>query len=81
MHEYGDNFYRFLAYFAVHSAEQIVPLLSAVLPINSIVDFGCGQGAWLSVWRKTGARVMGVDGSYVDQQHLMIDANEFVPRI
>ena len=77
MHEYGHNFYRFLASLAVHSAEQIVPLLRALLPINGIVDFRCGQGAWLSVWRKTGARVMGVDGSYVDQQDLMIDANQF----
>jgi 2-polyprenyl-3-methyl-5-hydroxy-6-metoxy-1,4-benzoquinol methylase len=77
LHEYGDNFYRFLASFAVRSAEQIVPLLSGVIPINSIADFGCGEGAWLSVWRKAGARVIGVDGPYVDQQYLMIDADEF----
>jgi SAM-dependent methyltransferase len=77
LHEYGDDFYRFLASFAIRSAEQIVPLLSALLPINSVVDFGCGQGAWLSVWRKAGATVMGVDGPYVDQKHLMIDADEF----
>jgi SAM-dependent methyltransferase len=76
LHEYGDNFYRFLASFAVRSAEQIVPLLSALLPINSVVDFGCGQGAWLSVWRKAGARVMGIDGPS-STKHLMIDANEF----
>jgi hypothetical protein len=36
LHEYGDNFYRFLASFAVRSAEQIVPLLSGVIPISSI---------------------------------------------
>ena len=77
LHEYGDNFYRFLASFAVRSAEQIIPVLNALLPINSVVDFGCGQGAWLSVWRKAGAKVMGVDGPYVDQQHLMIGADEF----
>lgn len=77
MHEYDDNFYRFLASFAVRSAEQIVPMLSALLPINSVVDFGCGQGAWLSVWRKTGASVLGVDGDYVDQRDLMINADEF----
>ena len=77
MYEYDDNFYRYVASFAVRSAEQIVPVLSALLPINSVVDFGCGQGAWLSVWREAGARVTGVDGPYVDQQHLMIDADEF----
>ena len=29
------------------------------------------------MWRKAGAKVMGVDGPYVDQQHLMIGADEF----
>jgi len=78
LHEYDeDNFYRYVASFAVRSAEQIVPLLSELLPVNSVVDFGCGQGAWLSVWRKAGARVVGVDGPYVDRQRLMIDADEF----
>ena len=67
MLEYKDHFYCFLASLAVRSAEQIVPLLRALLPINSVVDFGCGNGAWLSVWRKAGAAVMGVDGPYVDQ--------------
>ena len=77
MHEYDNNFYRCLASFAVRSAEQIVPMLSALLPIKSVVDFGCGQGAWLSVWRKAGTSVMGIDGPYVDQRHLMIDPDEF----
>jgi SAM-dependent methyltransferase len=77
LHEYDENFYRFLASFAVRSAQQIVPLLSSILPLGSVVDFGCGQGAWLSVWRKTGAQVLGVDGPYVDRQHLMIAAHEF----
>ena len=77
MHEYDPDFYRFLASFAVRSAEQIVPLLSTALPIDSVVDFGCGQGAWLSVWRNTATIVMGVDGPYVDQRHLMIDARKF----
>lgn len=77
VHEYDTDFYRFLASFAVRSAEQIVPLLTAVLPIDSVADFGCGQGAWLSVWHKAGAIVMGVDGPYVDRQHLMIDGDDF----
>ena len=30
------------------------PALTAALPIRSVVDFGCGQGAWLSVWAAGG---------------------------
>lgn len=77
VHEYDTDFYRFLASFATRSAEQIVPLLRALVPIGSVADFGCGQGAWLSVWRKTGADVMGIDGPYIDRNNLMIDADEF----
>ena len=74
---YNSNFYSYLASFATSSAEQIVPLLKAQLKIDSVADFGCGQGAWLSVWRKAGIAVVGVDGPYVDQQRLMIDKKEF----
>lgn len=77
MHEYHSDFYRFLASFAAQSAEQIVPLLTALIPIHSVADFGCGQGAWLSVWKRAGASVMGIDGPYVARQHLMIGADEF----
>lgn len=77
MHEYNADFYAFLTSFAVRSAEHIVPLLTAQLTIGSVADFGCGQGAWLSVWRKAGAAVVGVDGAYVDRRHLMIDTQEF----
>jgi cyclopropane fatty-acyl-phospholipid synthase-like methyltransferase len=77
LHQYDNHFYRFLGSFAVRSAQQIVPLLSAVLPIESVADFGCGQGAWLSVWKSAGASVMGIDGPYIGMQHLMIDADEF----
>jgi SAM-dependent methyltransferase len=77
VYEYRTDFYRFLASFAVQSAQRIVPKVTAVLPVRSVVDFGCGQGAWLSVWAATGALVTGVDGPYVDGHHLLIDADDF----
>ncbi len=77
MYEYGDDFYRFLASFAVRSAQRILPKLTAVIPVGSVVDFGCGNGAWLSAWAATGASVIGVDGDYVDRKRLMIDPGEF----
>jgi SAM-dependent methyltransferase len=77
VHEYGPDFYRFLASFAVRSAQRIVPKLTAAIPVRSVADFGCGQGAWLSVWAAAGASVTGVDGPYVDREHLMIDPGAF----
>jgi SAM-dependent methyltransferase len=77
MYEYSADFYRYLASFAARSARAVVPRLTAFLPVRSVVDFGCGQGAWLSVWRSTGASVVGVDGPYVDPNRLLIDAAAF----
>ncbi|TMJ42562.1 MAG: class I SAM-dependent methyltransferase, partial [Alphaproteobacteria bacterium] len=77
MHEYGTDFYRFLASFAVRSARRVVPRLTAVLPVRNVVDFGCGQGAWLSVWAAAGATVTGVDGPYIDRRGLLIDPGDF----
>jgi SAM-dependent methyltransferase len=78
MYRYQADFYRYLSSFAVDSAELVVPVLAGVLPIKNVVDFGCGQGAWLSVWRRTGAAVTGVDGAYVDTGGLLIDPALFV---
>src|SRR5215467_6710413 len=79
VYAYGTDFYRFLASFAVRSAQRIVPTLTAVLPVRSVADFGCGQGAWLSVWAAAGASITGVDGPYIDRRGLLIDPGDFHP--
>jgi SAM-dependent methyltransferase len=79
MYQYSADFYRYLASFAERSARVVIPRLTAVIPVRSVVDFGCGQGAWLSVWRSTGAAVVGVDGPYVDPSRLLIDPALFHP--
>jgi SAM-dependent methyltransferase len=77
VHEYGPDFYRFLASFALRSARRVIPKLTAAVAVRSVVDFGCGQGAWLSAWGDTGASVAGVDGPYTDRSHLLIDPGDF----
>lgn len=77
MHEYGSDFYTFLNSFAIRSARIIVPVVAAAVPVASVADFGCGCGAWLSVWRDTGAEIMGMDGPYVDQSRLLIPEAAF----
>jgi 2-polyprenyl-3-methyl-5-hydroxy-6-metoxy-1,4-benzoquinol methylase len=76
-YEYGAGFYRANAAIAVRSAERIVPKVIASFPVHSVVDFGCGRGAWLSVWAKAGSSVTGVDGPFVDQRRLLIDSDCF----
>ena len=64
-----------------HSARQIVPLLLEWLQPKSVVDVGCGLGAWLSVFRELGIQdCLGMDGDYVDYRQLQIPANIFLAK-
>ena len=66
---------------ALSSAEVIVPLLINTLSPRSVVDVGCGEGAWLSVFARAGiGRILGFDGDHVDGERLLIPRNCFVAR-
>lgn len=79
MPEYGADFYAYLDSFAGCSARRIIPLVTDAMPVASVADFGCGQGAWLQVWSGTGAEIMGTDGDYVDRSRLLIPPHAFLP--
>lgn len=75
---YDAAFFRYVSATATAAAEVIVPLLAAQLAPRSVLDVGCGQGAWLAVWRRAGAaEIAGVDGDYVARQALLIPAAAF----
>lgn len=45
---------------------------------SSVVDVGCGVGAWLSVFSGLGVSdLFGVDGAYVNQDQLLIPREDF----
>jgi SAM-dependent methyltransferase len=73
-------------FFAAHrdgarrSAGVVVPLVLQLVPARSVIDVGCGQGTWLSVFAEHGAvDVFGVDGAYVDRDRLEIPRDRFQP--
>jgi hypothetical protein len=59
MPSYDSAFFDYVNSGAVRSAERLLPLLACELTLRSVPDVGCGQGAWLSVWRRLGAEVVG----------------------
>src|SRR5262249_12356463 len=66
---------------AERSARAVVPLVVERLRPASVVDVGCGSGAWLNVFRERGvAHLVGVDGPYVEPEALRIRPEEFVAR-
>ncbi|MEM7388079.1 MAG: methyltransferase domain-containing protein, partial [Verrucomicrobiota bacterium] len=58
---------------ARQSAERIIPILRKWITPNSVLDFGCGNGAWLSAFREAGvSEIFGLDGGYVEETDFLI---------
>jgi SAM-dependent methyltransferase len=75
---YNEAFFRYIHEGAIRSANRIVPLVIQSLGVNSVLDVGCGAGAWLSVYRQQGITdILGVDGTYVQQDSLLIPPQAF----
>lgn len=60
------------------SAIEVIPLVNTIVAPNSVIDVGCGTGAWLSIWEKHGVLdILGVDGPYIQKEQLLFDTEQF----
>ncbi len=80
MANYDKQFYDDIRETSRHAARIIVPMVLGLTgPVSSVIDVGCGNGIWLSVFREFGAaRTTGLDGDHVDRETLEIPREEFV---
>ncbi|MBT4740770.1 MAG: methyltransferase domain-containing protein [Rhodospirillaceae bacterium] len=61
------------------SARAILGPLFQTFSPTSVLDIGCGHGAWLQVSRELGAdTIQGVDGPWIDTEALAIPASQFM---
>jgi len=75
---YDKNFYEDRSD-SVRSAKKIVPYLLEITNAKSVVDIGCGNGAFLSIFEKNGIEdYLGVDGKWVDEKYLRIPSAKFL---
>lgn len=62
------------------SARIVVPALLKLLQPASVLDVGCGRGAWLKAFLENGVPdVRGVDGDYVERDKLLFPVERFTP--
>ena len=62
------------------SAEVVVPIVLEILKPTSVIDIGCGDGTWLSVFLEMGVKdVWGLDGEYVNVTQLRSPQGLFKP--
>lgn len=65
---------------ALRSARALVPWLVGTLKPASVVDVGCGEGVWLSVFAENGVTdLLGIDGPHVDPERLLFPRERFLP--
>ncbi len=71
---YSDDFYIGEEACALRAARHVMPYVLELTGARSVVDVGCGTGAWLSVAKERGCRVHGYD-AYAGP--LLIDPDEY----
>lgn len=77
--DYDAGFFGRIADGARVSARRVVPAVLKLIPAGSVVDVGCGEGTWLSVFAENGIEdYVGVDGHYVDRSQLDIPMERFL---
>lgn len=77
---YDAGFYERQVDGSARSAAVILPIIHRLLAPASVVDVGCGQGAWLAAAAALGATTLtGVDGPWVDRARLRHPGIRFIP--
>lgn len=77
---YGADFYQAQVEGSLQSANIIIPqLLRISQDIGSVIDIGCGTGAWLSVFTNNGVlEILGIDGGDIPQTNFLINQDQFI---
>ena len=77
---YDCNFYRLNSESVIASPRAIVPIVHDFIHPTSVIDVGCGTGAWLAVFLEHGVqRILGLDGAHVNPDWLKISKSCFRP--
>jgi len=77
---YDAAFYADQVEGSLRAARAILPVVYALFQPRSVVDVGCGQGAWLAVAEELGStELTGLDGAWVDVNALRSPRISFRP--
>jgi hypothetical protein len=80
LHKYSDEFFEYIERGSIASARCFADFIVPLLDVTSVLDVGCGRGAWLREWRNSGVTIArGVDGPYVREDSLLIPSTDFRP--
>jgi SAM-dependent methyltransferase len=73
---YGRDFYDSHVSRSLAGARHYANIVSSIFRPRSVVDIGCGRGAWLAAFQETGAaKLVGLDGAWLSQNDML---NRFI---
>ncbi len=79
LYVYNSAFQAMTATGSTYAARRVVSAMLSIMPVRSVIDFGCARGTWLREWHNQAVEdIVGVDGGYVDRAGLEIDPACFV---
>ncbi len=77
---YTKEFFDQLESGSRYSASVVLPIVTELLQARSIIDIGCGRGAWLATALHLGIeQIFGLDGEYALSEGLLIPQDRFRP--
>ena len=75
---YDRSFFRSISGVSARSARRLLPVAIELLHPGTVVDIGCGTGAWLAEFMNLGVTdAIGVDGDYVAPETLLIPVEAY----
>ena len=78
LYHYSDDFYAYQRIGSLTSARSVAPVVMRQLRPSTILDVGCGAGAWVRAYAECGASdVVGVDANYVRPDQLLFNLARF----
>jgi SAM-dependent methyltransferase len=77
---YSSRYYEGLKEDSNASAKAVVPLLLQLFNPNTVIDVGCGSGTWTRAYLDAGCDAVGIDGSIVQPDQLLIPPDRFLRR-
>ena len=76
---YDDVFFNNRRSYPLEAAKIVVPEIIKIFNPGSVVDVGCGDAAWLSIFKDYGvSEIFGIDGDYVSVNDLHINIDSFM---
>ncbi len=79
---YDEAFYQLHKDPSLNAAKVIAPIVLEVYPVKSVIDVGCGTGAWLSIFQSLGVdSLAGYEGSDLAPDSYQIDKKNIVTNV